>query len=330
MIDLRSDFCATPTEEMWEAMRSARLGWAVAGEDENVTLLERRGAELLGKEAAVFVPTCTMANLAALLVLGTPGRAAVVERSAHVVVNEADGISELAGLVPVAVEGDHGRLDPDEVDAAILRSGAAVLCLENTHTRAGGTVTDVARTEALAATARRHGARVHLDGARLANAAVALGVPLAALAAPVDTVALSLNKGLSAPFGALLAGDTATVVAARLHIRRLGGGTMHKAGIAAAAGLVALGLVDRLATDHGRARQLARLLGLDVGQVETNILLLDAGDAEGVVGRLAERGVLALALDGRRVRFVTHRLVSDEDVERAAYAIAEAAPTMSG
>ncbi len=206
-----------------------------------------------------------------------------------------------------------------------------MLCLENTHTRAGGTVTDVARTEALAAAARRHGARVHLDGARLANAAVALGVPIAALAAPVDTVALSLNKGLSAPFGALLAGDETTIAAARLHVRRLGGGTMHKAGILAAAGLVALGLVDRLADDHRRARRLAELLGLDPAQVETNIVLADGGgDAEALVARLAGRGVLALSLDGRRVRLVTHRLVGDDQVERAAYAIAEAARATSG
>ncbi len=330
-VDLRSDFCATPTEEMWEAMRAAQLGWASAGEDESVALLERRGADLLGKEAAVFVPTCTMANLAALLTLGASGRAAVVEASAHVVVSEADGISELAGLIPIPVDSDSGRLDPDEVHAELARTGAAVLCLENTHTRAGGTVTDVARMEALAAAARRQGARVHLDGARLANAAVALGVPLAALAAPADTVALSLNKGLSAPFGALLAGDEAAVRSARLHARRLGGGTMHKAGIAAAAGLVALGLVDRLADDHRRARRLAGLLGLDPAQVETNIVLADGGrDAAALVERLAARGVLALTLDGRRVRFVTHRLVGDEDVERAAYTIAEAAPATSG
>jgi threonine aldolase len=318
VIDLRSDFCAPPTEEMWEAMRTARLGWAVAGEDASVNELERRGAELLGKDDAVFVPTCTAANLAALLTLGTRGRAAVVEASAHVVVNEADGLSELAGLMPVPVAADAGRLDPDEVDAALARSGAAVLCLENTHTRAGGAVTDVARTEALAAAARRHGARVHLDGARLPNAAVALGVPLAALAAPADTVALSLNKGLCAPFGALLAGDRATIEAARLHVRRLGGGTLHKAGIAAAAGIVALGLVDRLADDHRRARRLAARLGLC--EPETNIVLTEL-PASALPG-LEARGVLALAPDGVRVRLVTHRGLGDDELELAADAVA--------
>src|SRR5262249_40355980 len=154
------------------------------------------------------------------------------------------------------------------------------------------------RTEALAEAARRNGARVHLDGARLPNVAVALGVPLAALAAPVDTVAMSLNKGLCAPFGALLAGDAATIDAVRLHARRLGGGTIHKLGIAAAAGLVALGLVDRLAEDHRRARDLAAGLGLP--EPETNIVLTELpADA---LPELERRGVLALAPDGRRVR----------------------------
>jgi threonine aldolase len=332
-IDLRSDFCAPPTEAMWEAMRSAHVGWAVAGDDENVEELEQRGAELLGKEAAVFVPTCTMANVAALLVLGGPGQAAVVEPSAHVVVNEADGISELAGLVPVPVEGDRGRLDPDEVEAAIERSGASVLCLENTHTRAGGTVTDAARTEALAAAARRHGARVHLDGARLANAAVALHTSLAALAAPADTVALSLNKGLCAPFGALLAGGRATIDAARLHVRRLGGGTIHKAGIAAAAGLVALGLVDRLAEDHERARDLASLAGVLsspvlIGKPETNILLTRIPAS--FLPRLEAEGVLAFAPDGAYVRVVVHYGLGDDELDYAAYTLAEVANELAG
>jgi threonine aldolase len=304
---------------MWSAMRAARLGWADGGDDENVNELERRGAELLGKQAALFVPTCTAANLAALLTQGIPGQSVVVERSAHVMTSEADGISQLAGLAPFAVDADRGRLDPVDVDRAFRRSGAALLCLENTHTRAGGTVTDVALTEALAAVARRYGARVHLDGARLPNAAVALGVSIAELAAPVDTVALSLNKGLCAPFGALLAGDAMTIEAARAHVRRLGGGTIHKAGMLAAAGLVALRLADRLAEDHRRAQVLAGRLGLEAP--ETNIVLTELPSS--AVQELAAREVLTMAPDGARVRLVTHRGIRDEDVERAAYAAAE-------
>ena len=292
MIDLRSDICAAPTDAMWDAMRSARLGWATYGEDENVNELERRGAALLGKEAAVLVPTCTLANLAALLALTEPGDRVLIEQDDHIVVNEGDWLTEVA------------RLEIGEP--------ASVVCLENTHTRRGGTVLTPSETAELAARAPRS----HLDGARLANAAVALGLPLAELAAPVDTVAFSLNKGLCAPAGTILAGSSPTIAVARLHLKRLGGATMHKAGIFAAAGLLALELVDRLSEDHARARELARLIGAP--EPETNIVYADLGP--GAIERLASAGVLAMELDGR-VRFVTHRLISDADVVAASRAI---------
>jgi threonine aldolase len=297
VIDLRSDFCAPPTEAMWEAMRAAPFGWAAAGEDESVNDLEGRSAELLGKEEAVFAVTCSAANLAALLALAEPGERVAIEADAHILVNEGGWITELARLVPV---------DPAEP--------APVRCLENTRTRAGGTILSPAETAGLAAGAER----VHLDGARLANAAVALGVPLAELAAPADTVAFSLNKGLCAPVGAVLAGDAAVIERARMHLKRVGGATIHKAGMLAAAGIVALGLVERLADDHRRARRLAELLGLP--EPETNIVLTDLDAA--ALPRLAGAGVLALAPDGRRVRFVTHRGIGDPDVEQAASAVA--------
>jgi len=335
VIDLRSDICAAPTDAMWDAMRAAHTGWASVGEDEQVALLERRGAELLGHEAAAFVPTCTMANIAALLTLAARGETVVLEASAHILTSEGDGVRRLAGLEVVALADPAGHLALDAVAAAIERSAAALLCLENTHTRAGGTVLEVGETAALAAAAHARGAGAHLDGARLANAAVALGVPLRALAAPFDTVALSLNKGLCAPFGALLAGGEAVIARARLELRRLGGGSVHKAGIAAAAGLVALDtMVERLADDHRRARELARLLrergvALDPERIETNIVnIVPAQPAQAALAPLALRGVLALSLDGRRVRLVTHRLIDDGDVERAAEAIA--AVTLAG
>jgi len=296
MIDLRSDICAAPTDAMWDAMRAARLGWATYGEDENVNELERRGAELLGKEAAVLVPTCSLANLVALLALTRPGDRVAVDDDAHIVVNEGDWLREIARL-------EVGR-------------PAAVICIENTHTRRGGTVLDAAATAELAARAPRS----HLDGARLANAAVALGVPLAELAAPVDTVAFSLNKGLCAPGGAILAGEAETIASSRVHLKRLGGATMHKAGIFAAAGLLALHLIDRLAEDHANARELARLIG--AAEPETNIVYADLG--RGAVDRLASAGVLAMEFAGR-VRFVTHRLISGDDVVTASRAIPAAA-----
>jgi threonine aldolase len=330
MIDLRSDICSLPTPAMWEAMRLAKLGWATLGEDANVAELERRGAEILGAQASVFVPTCTMANIAALLSLTSRGQSVVLEASGHILANEGDGIRALAGLEPLALAGKAGRLDPAEVGEAIEGVGASLLCLENTHTRAGGTVLDVATTRELAQVAHDRGARVHLDGARLANAAVALEVPLAELTAHVDTVAFSLNKGLCAPFGALLAGEAELVATARGAIRRLGGGTLHRLGIMAAAGLIALEtMVDRLADDHRRARDLegrlrAQGVTLEDEPVETNIVYVPVGGSpEGYVARLAERGVLAFSPDGLRLRLVTHRLIGDAEVERASEVIAE-------
>lgn len=308
MIDLRSDFCAPPTDEMWAAMRS--------GAEETVAKLELTVAFELGKEAGVFCPTCTAANLAALLALGERGRAAVVEAEAHIQVAEGGGISELAGLRPFSI----ASTTADEVEAAVVTREAAVLCLENTHTRAGGTVLDVAATAAVAGAARKHGARVHLDGARLVNAAAALAVDVGELTAPVDTVAISLNKGLCAPYGAVLAGEAAVVARAREHLHRLGAGTVHKAGLLAAAGLVAWERMrSRLGEDHERARALAELLGLP--QPETNIVI--TGLPASALPELERRGVLALAPGGGNVRLVTHRGISDEDVAPAAAAVAK-------
>ena len=285
VIDLRSDFCAPPTDEMWEAMRTAG--------EESVAELEGRGAELLGKEAALLTPTCSMANLVALLALTRPGQRAAIDETAHIVVNEGDWLIEVAGLVPVPVGTD-----------------ADVICIENTHTRRGGTVLSVTETAALAARATRS----HLDGARLPNAAAALGVSLADLAAPVDTVALSLNKGLCAPYGALLAGERAVIAEARRRLGQLGGGTVHKQWVLAAAGLVALGLVERVAEDNDRARKLAALLGLD--PPATNVVMTELPASE--LPELERRGILAFAPGGGRVRLVTHRGIGDADLEPAA------------
>ena len=293
MIDLRTDALLPPTEEMWAAMRAASLGWATYGEDEQVLELEARGAALLGKDAALLAPTCSLANLAAVLALTEPGDRVRVDADAHIVVNEGDWLREVA------------RLEVGEP--------AAVVCLENTHTRRGGTVLTTAETAELASRAPRS----HLDGARLANAAVALGVPVADLAAPVDTVAFALNKGLGAPFGALLAGGTDVIARARVHLKTLGGATIHKAGLFAAAALVALDGIDGLAEDHRRARDLARLIGAD--EPQTSIVLADLGP--GAVEQLSAQGVLVWPVDGGRVRFVTHKGISDDDVATAAQAV---------
>ena len=285
VIDLRSDFCAPPTEEMWAAMRTAG--------EESVAELEGRGAELLGKQAALLTPTCAMANLVALLALTRPGQRAAIDETAHIVVNEGGWLTEIAGLVQVPLD-----------------SNADVICIENTHTRLGGTVLSVSETTAMTAQAPRS----HLDGARLPNAAAALGVSLAELAAPVDTVALSLNKGLCAPYGALLAGERAVIAEARRRLGQLGGGTVHKQWLFAAAGLVARGLVERVAEDNDRARKLASLLGLD--PPPTNLVMTGLPASE--LPELERRGILAFAPGGGRVRLVTHRGIGDADLERAA------------
>jgi threonine aldolase len=332
VIDLRSDLHAGPTEEMWEAMRSAKLGWATYGEDPSVNELQERMAALLGKEAAIWVPTCGMANLVALLTSAPRGSTVVLEAASHVLTSEELGIEHIAGLEPRSVWAMDGRLDPAEVEELIVETGAALLVLENTHTRAGGTVLTPERTADLAGAAQRHGAYVHLDGARLFNAAVALGVPVGELAAPVNTVAVSLNKGLCAPMGTILAGRTQVIELALRTLRRLGGASIHKAGIAAAAALVALDtLVDRLADDHRRARELGALLadvpGLAIrpAEIETNIVLVDVSGAglepDEFLRRLAEHDVLALGRDTSRVRFVIHRLIGDAEIAQAVEAV---------
>jgi threonine aldolase len=337
-IDLRSDLHALPTDEMWEAMRAAPLGWATYGEDASVNELQERIAGLLGKEAALWVPTCGMANLVALLTIAPRGSTVVLEAASHVLTSEAMGIEEIAGLEPRSLWAKDGRLDPVEVEELIVETGATMLVLENTHTRAGGTVLTPELTAELAGAAQRHGAHVHLDGARLFNAAAALGVPVREPAAPANTVALSLNKGLCAPFGSILAGRTEVIELAHRTLHRLGGASVHKAGIAAAAALVALDtLVDRLADDHRRARELGALLqevrGLEVvpAVIETNIVLVDVAGAElspdEFLRLLAEHGVLGMERDTSRVRFVTHRLIGDAEVSQAAERVALALRT---
>ena len=301
MIDLRSDWVTQPTERMWEAMRAAEPG--------TLPRLEAKAAELLGKEAAVWTPTCSAANLAALLTLARPGDRVALQPDAHILTTEGMGIAHVAQLSPVGLE---------------EAEGAALVCLENTHTRSGGTLSSVEESERIAALAPR----AHLDGARLPNAAAALGASLAELAAPADTVALSLNKGLGAPFGAVLAGAAPVIEEARVHLRRIGAASVHQAHIAAAAGLVALGQLGQVADDNRRAHELAerlaRIDGLTVSEPATNLVLFSLADIDAptVLDRLARAGVLGFLVDERRARFVTHHAIDDEAVERAAAAVA--------
>ncbi len=332
-IDLRSDTVTLPTPEMFRAMVTAELGDDVYGEDPTVRRLEELAAALVGKEAALFVPTGTMGNQVAVMTHARRGEEVIVDVGSHIYQAEVAGLAVLAGVQARPLSSRLGRLDPADVEAAIRpddvhypRTG--LLCLENTHNGAGGTVTPVEGVRQLAEVAHRQGIPVHLDGARLFNAAVALGVPAAQIAAPVDSVMFCLSKGLCAPVGSLLAGSAAFVTEARRN-RKLMGGGMRQAGVLAAAGIVALqSMVDRLTDDHANARVLAEGLAalpglyVDLETVQTNMVYAgtESGAADAVVAALAAAGVLINPVGPSRVRFVTHK-----DVDAVAVAIAVAA-----
>ncbi len=331
-IDLRSDTVTRPTPEMRKAMAEAEVGDDVYGEDPTVNRLEARAAQLLGMEAALFVPSGTMGNAIAVRVLTERGDEVLVERRSHVARYELSGMSVLSGVMPRMVDAPGGHLTPDDVRAAVgprayYKSDVSLVVLENTHNLGGGTVQRVEEVQAVVAAARECGFRIHLDGARIWNAAIALGVPPAAIAAGVDTVMSCLSKGLCAPVGSVLASSRERIEKAR-RVRKLLGGGMRQAGILAAAGLVALdALVPRLAEDHANARRLGEALGrgkgVRVAPVETNIVVatLEGRTAPDVVAALRQEGVLATAMDARTLRLVTHRDVSREDCERAAVAL---------
>jgi threonine aldolase len=327
-VDLRSDTVTQPTARMREAMARAEVGDDVLGEDPTVAELEALAARMLGHEAGLFCASGTMANLVATLTHCQRGDAVFVDSEAHVVHYEAGGASTLAGTVLWPVASRDGHLAPDELEGTVWpedphRPRPRLVWLENTHNRRGGVAYRPERTARIAQAARRLGLRVHLDGARLFNAAVALGVAAADLAASADSVMVSLSKGLSAPVGSVLCGSRGFVEGARRWRKAVGGG-MRQVGVLAAAGLVALQeMVDRLAEDHRRARALAEGLAelpgvsVDPRRVHTNIVLVEVDQAQAVVDALRRWGVLALALGPRTIRLVTHRHVDDHGVRRA-------------
>ncbi|QCC58674.1 beta-eliminating lyase-related protein [Natrinema thermotolerans] len=329
MIDFRSDTVTTPDEAMREAAATAAVGDDVYGEDPTVNELEARVADRLGTEAALYFPTGTMANQTAARVHTEPGQEVIADRESHVVKYELGGLAQHSGLQLRTLDADRGVPSPSRVDAAIVdedlhRPGTGLCCLENTHNARGGLAIEPEAIAAAATAARERGVSVHLDGARLFNAATALDVSVAELAAPVDSVMVSLSKGLGAPVGSMLAGSDEFVERAR-RTRKLFGGGMRQAGIVAGPALEALENVADLERDHENARQLAAGLddidGFDVREPETNIVIADVsgtGEAPStVVDRLGERDVLASPFGPTTVRFCTHRDVSRGDIERA-------------
>jgi threonine aldolase len=323
-VDLRSDTVTQLTPEMREAMASAVVGDDGYGEDPTVNALEERYASMVGKDAAVFVPSGVMANQIAVRVLTQPGDLVIAGRGQHVVSFEMGAAARNSSVQLVGVDDHSGTLALSDV-LEIIESEqdhqphVSMVAIENTHMPSGGTVWDLADIEALC---RAVGARpVHLDGARLFNAVVASGTSAAQFAAPAATVMTCLSKGLCAPVGSLLAGSTDLMIRARIERKRLGG-AMRQAGVVAAAGLVALEtMVDRVADDHTRARALAEYFATafpeskyDAATCRTNIVAFDHPQARQIVSELAALGVEGGTIAPQRVRFVTHAGVTDDDV----------------
>lgn len=339
VIDLRSDTVTLPTPAMREAMAAAVLGDDSRDGDPTVLRLEALAARLTGKDAAVFVPSGTMANLVALMAHGTRGGRAVLDAAAHILNSEMGGIAGVAGLFPVTLPGDRGRMPLGRLRETLAAPAGrnlapvAVVCMETTHNAAGGAVLPLDYMAEVHAAARAVGVPVHTDGARLFNAAVALGVPACEIARHTDSVGFCLSKGLSAPVGSLVCGPVAFVERARA-ARRMVGGNLRQAGLLAAAGIVALEtMIERLAEDHATARELAvRLHALDARlvtpeTVQTNIVRVDVSasgrSAAQWSARLAERGVRVSPAGADALRFVTHRHVGMLEIARAAAAFGE-------
>lgn len=333
MIDLRSDTVTRPSREMREVIAAAAVGDDQYGEDPTINLLQERIASILGKEAALWFPTGTMANQVALLVLTRPGDDVIVSQESHAVWHETGASAANAGVQFTAI-GDGGCFALDEFLLAIKPRGHVVyppttlVEIENTHNRAGGVVFPQDQAVRICEAAAEKGIATYLDGARLWNASIACGRPVSECAAPFDLVSVALSKGLGAPGGSLLASSKRTIEACLRYRRRLGG-AMRQVGLLAAAGLYALDHnMVKLAEDHDNARLIAERITtssrvlLDLATVQTNIVVFrvssDAPDAQTVVARARAKGLLTFAFGSRTIRLVTHLDVSREQCKRAA------------
>jgi threonine aldolase len=333
VIELRSDTLTQPTPAMRQAIANAVVGDEQKREDPTVLELEQRAAELLGQEEAVFLPTATMANEIALRIQSEPGDLLIAEEHSHVLIAEQGGPAVHAGLLVRPLPGYAGRITPEQVRASMTdpRSGheprTRLVSLENSHNSSGGRVWRLEEIDAVIAVVRELELRAHLDGARIFNAATALGVPAAEIGRRFDTVTLCLSKGLGCPLGALVAGSAELMVKARRG-KHLFGGAMRQAGIVAAAGVYAFDHhIERLVDDHARARRLAEGLaaagvGVDLDAVETNFVQVDVAPfgltKSDALERLKQAGVgLSGTVHPTKLRAVTHLDVSDEDIERA-------------
>lgn len=337
MIDLRSDTVTRPTPAMRQAMATAEVGDDVYGEDPTINRLEKEAASVFKREAAIFVPTGTMGNQIAIRLHTEHGQEVICEARSHVLDWEMATMASFSGCQARTVEGDRGVLSWDKIRRAIgpkiyYRQPTGLICIENTHNMAGGTVTSLDALKEIWRGAQDAGLPVHLDGARVFNAATALGMDVGELAAGFDTVMFCLSKGLGAPVGSMLVGSTKAIERARVFRKALGGG-MRQAGVLAAAGLIALQEMSRrLGEDHANARLLAEAVAneasaeIDLDAVQTNIVIFNlrgASDAAAFCAGLRQDGVLASAIGPHSVRFVTHYDVSREDCQEAASVVRE-------
>lgn len=327
IVDLRSDTLTKPTPEMRRAMAEAEVGDDVFGEDPTVARLEAMAAERLGKEAGLFVVSGTMGNQVSLMAHTQRGDEIILDENSHIFNYEVASPAVLSAVQARTLLGRYGILEPDDVRKAIRPPNIhhpkdTLICLESTHNRGGGSIYPLETLKAIRRVATEHGLAVHLDGARLFNAAVAAGIPARDMAAQADSVTFCLSKGLSAPVGSVITGSGAFIDRARRARKMLGGG-MRQAGIIAAAGIVALEtMVDRLQEDHANARILAEGLEtlpgieIDLSTVQTNIVIFTVNrkdlDAPGLALKLGEQGIRCFAVSPERIRMVTHK-----DVDRA-------------
>ncbi|MCL4515074.1 MAG: low-specificity L-threonine aldolase [Firmicutes bacterium] len=339
IIDLRSDTVTTPTEKMREAMHRAAVGDDVYGEDPTMNRLEALAAEKVGKEAAIFLPSGTMGNQVAVMTHTQRGDEIILDPEAHLYYYEVGALAALSSVQARPAQGLHGKkVNVEAIEAAIRDKNihfpkTRLICLENTHNRGGGSITPPEEMQKVAELAKRHGLAIHLDGARIFNAAVASGRDAREFTRYADSVMFCLSKGLSAPVGSMLAGNREFIERARKNRKMLGGG-MRQAGILAAAGILALEeMIQRLAEDHANARLLAEGLAalpgveVDLAGVETNIVAMETRRT-GITGeefsrRMAARGVKANASAPYRIRFVTHKDVTRQQIEKALDVIRE-------
>ncbi|MFI5339525.1 MAG: threonine aldolase family protein [Candidatus Methylomirabilales bacterium] len=343
--DFRSDTVTEPTEEMREVMRTARVGDDGREGDPTVRELEEYSAALLGKEAGVFVVSGTAGNLVSLMAHTMPGQELIVERDAHLFWYEVGGMARVAGLVVNRVPGTDGVMAAEDVEAAVRGPNihfpvTGLICVENTHNVAGGMVATLAQMAAIKTVADRHGIPIHLDGARMFNAAIALGLPAREIAAQTDSVTFCLSKGLSAPVGSVIVGSKKFIETAR-KMRKMLGGTLRQGGVIAAAGLVALKtMINRLAEDHANAKRLAEKLSkitglsVDVSKVQTNIVRCKTSGlgvpAAKVSAALAEHNVYVNPQQADTLRWLTHRHVTAMDVDEAVATMAKVAEVLRG